>query len=350
MSPNIIVKKDQEIELTLLSDVPGIGKKGQTVGQFALKPSDVREAEEMTSYIAGYKPFGFMADELSPLTYVDFEEDKYRVFNSNNAFEMVDVEASDQGQVAEIDPESSLQTYKTRVYALGSFIPANTKDQARYDARQAALRRIENALALAREKRVIDLLIDPNSWASTNREAISAGSEWDDATPGDPVADIQERIEASWGGVDLVGIDTPTAHRFIRNQYVKEHQAQFYGHNPPSMQEAKAIATMGLHRFTIPGLPPIVTVPAQYSLAGVKTSMLSDNCLVLQTGGPVDMESIQTSKTFRLRGDSANGYLVREYFVDGRGLRGGTMIVAGYAEVTVMVSNKVGGLITNCRA
>lgn len=336
-----------EVRVQLLSDVPEFGKKGQHI-QLALKPSDVRETEELSTYIAGYSPFGLVADELAPIALVDNDEDDYRVFHENNAFELIDVDASDQGQVAEIDPESGLQTYKVSVYALGGFIPKNTSDQARYNVKEAMLGRIKNALGMAREKRVIDLLTTSGSWASLNREAISAGSEWDDATPGNPVLDLQERIEASWQAVDQIVMDTKTSHRFITNSFVSAHQRQFHGDSPPSAGEQKAVSSTGIERYVIPGLPPIMVAPAQYSLAGVKTSMLGDNCLVLRTGGPVDMHSIQTAKTFRLRGDANNGFLVREYFVDGRGLRGGTMLVAGYAEVTKMISNKVGGLITNC--
>ena len=138
--------------IVLAHDVPGMGKSGERI-QLALTPSDVHTSEELDTVLAGFSPFEFRADEVSPPTpLVRKENDSFRTFSRNNAFRRVDVESSTQEDVKQVDPETGTDTYQTIERALGSFIPARTAAQAAplYDPQQAAGRRINWALALDR--------------------------------------------------------------------------------------------------------------------------------------------------------------------------------------------------------
>jgi hypothetical protein len=52
-----------------------------------------------------------------------------------------------------------------------------------------------------------------------------------------------------------------------------------------------------------------------------------------------------TALRFRYRGRSGSGYTVNEYVPFGRGLNGGTMLEAGFADADIMPSAFAGGLI-----
>jgi hypothetical protein len=348
-----------DMEIKLATDLPGHGKAGDTV-QLALKPSDVHDPTELPSYLAGYSPFQYRADEMSPVVLVDNDEDKFRNFSEDDAFRRVEVKGSTQGAVPEVDPKTTLNTYKVIERYVGAFIPKQTMLQSggSYSGdkvRMAAGRRCRRALALDRELDVMALLGTAANFNANNRLALGAGENWNGGGSSDPVEDIQTIDEASAAQITGWWGNKRTMNAFLRHPSVRDHMRQFLGDQAiqgmiTQMNRVGTEANPNVVDFAIPGL-------GMFHVAGSKVKnestgnldfVLGDSLIAVTTppGVPEDGEEIATSYTFRRRGESGVGFESREFELENRGPLGGTMIVVSQADIAIMTGPNVGGIIT----
>lgn len=338
--------------IQLADNTPGIGKAGERV-TLALVPSDIRDTTEIPEYLAGYRPYGYRGDEVSPVVLTDVEEGKYRTFDSDDAFRRVQVKGSTQGPVPEVDPKSGLNPYKVVERYLGSFVPRQTQlTPGTYNPMLAASRRCKRAIMLDREVDVFSLLGTSGNWAAGQVTAATAA--WTDETTGDPVLDVQTLMEKSSQQVTELWMNQKIANRFLRHSKVRSHMRQMIG-DAAAGSVASAVANIGRTDanadFAIPGLPLIRVVASKVKNEGTGALqyVLGDVVIgvtVPPAGIPTDGEEIATTYTFRRRGISGTGLDVREYEVEGRGPLGGTMIVVACADVPVMTATNAGGILT----
>lgn len=346
-----------QFSIQLADNVPGIGAAGDRV-TLALTPSEVREPTEIPEYLAGYTPPTYRGDELSPVVLVDKEEDKYRSFDSDDAFKRVQVKGSTQGAVPEVDPKSSLSSYKVVERYVGSFVPRQTQLQGtnnnNWNPVMAASRRCKRAIMLDREVDVFAMLGTAGNWAAGNQAAAS-GTGWGDLIAGDPIFDIQTLTEKSSQPISAIWMNQKIANRFLRHTSVREHMRQLLG-DAGAMGIANSVASMAGNAsittdFVIPGLPMIRVAGAKVKdeSTGLLKYVLPDVAVgvTVPPGGiPSDGEEIATTYTFRRKGISGTGLDIREFEVDNRGPLGGTMIVIVAADIPVMTANNAGGIIT----
>lgn len=344
----------KEITLSLAED-SNLGKKGQRV-TLALQPSDVHDPTELATYLAGYKNYQYRADEASQIIPVDNLSDKYRTFNSNDAFRPTDVKGSTSGDVPEIDPSSSLSTYSCVQRFVGSFIPAQTENQTgnAYDPVMKATRKCVNAIMLDREIDVFSstgLLGTSGNWNATVVQTLIAGQNWNGGASADPIKDLQTLVENSIQPVHGFWMNQRVANAFLRNDTVRDHMRQFYGDSQPNAAITMVNGPSGQNvDFQIVGLPPIHVSQAKVrnESTGAKDYILGNYVIgVTQPMSvPVDGEEVATTYTFRWRGPSGTGFEVRQYQLDTRGPLGGTMVVVYMADIAVMTANETGGYIT----
>lgn len=325
--------------------------KGATIN-LALTPSDVRSTEELDSYLPGYRRFPFRADEIAPVLLVDYSVDDYRVYDLANVFRRVRAETSLQSPVAEVDPETSLATYRTRPYALGAFIPAMTRAQAgTFDPEVVAGRRIADALGLDREIRTMTLATTLANWATGARVTLTSDYKWNGGSLSDPILDLTTRIDASSQIVTDIYMGQRTAHAFLRHPKVVDHvhAALGGGPRPQAMIDAAGGGSYSQTTdFVIPGLPPIHIVTSRQlnDTTGALDELIGGHVfMVSNPPGQAEFEDIRTFQTFRVRGPSGTGFISRVFEKPERGMAGGDMLVSGYEEVVVMVANAAGGLI-----
>ena len=348
----------------ILAEDNHLGKKGQKV-TLELAPSDVHDPTEIPTYLAGYKPFEFRADEATPPILVDNDEDKYRTFSQDDAFEPVNVKQATTSNIPEVDPRSSLDSYKVVDRFIGSFVPWHVENQTgnNYQPRMAAARRCARAILLDRELDVFGpagLLAVAGSWDASVQTALAAGREWLNTGTGlpgassNPIQDLQDAIEKSAQPVSNIFMNQRSAHIFIRHPEVKDHMRQLLG-DGAAQNTARALEqgaqTSGGRAidFNIPGLPPIHVSSAKYKPAAGGLSYVMPNVVTLLTippGVPTDGEEVASSYTFRRRGPAGSGFESREFHVEGRGPHGGTMVVVSMADIAKMTANTAGGIIT----
>jgi hypothetical protein len=322
----------------------------------ALAPGDVAIPEEIPTYLAGYKPFQFRADEVSPYVLVNKSEDQYRTFSSDDTFRAVNVKASLQQKIPEIDPSSSLTTYTTVDRLIGSFIPDRTEENATgklYRPRQVAAQRCKRALMLDREIDVWTMLTTNGNWAAANITDLTAGQKWNDGADSNPILDLQTAMEASAQEVTGIWMNRKVANAFIRHAYVREHMRQMLGDSAVdrsigAVNSATPGATVD---FSIPGFPLFHVTSAKVkneTTAALDYVLSNHTVLVTSVGGtPQDGEEIATTYTFRCKGRFGVGFDAREFRVEDRG-NGGTMVVCAMSDIAKMTGNNCGGLIRDC--
>ena len=320
--------------------------------KLALTPSDVAIPQEIDNYMPGYRRFPFRADEISPVILVDQPIDEYRVYDSANVFRQVRTETSLQSPVAEVDPTTTMVTYRTRPHALGAFIPAMTRSTARnFDPQTIAARRIGDALGLSRELRVFTKATTLGSWSTLARTTLGAGFQWNGGANSDPLLDLQTRIEASTQPVTDIYLGVKATHAMLRHPKMVDHIAAMLGGGPrpPEMVAAAGSPSTGQTiDFEIPGLPRFHVVSSKVlnDTTGALDEIIgNDVVMVANPPGDAQFEDIRTFQTFRVRGPSGTGFVSRSYEVPGRGRDGGTMLVSGYDDAELVVANGAGGLI-----
>ena len=290
-----------------------IGDKRVTL---ALTPSDVHDAAELPQYLFGYSPYKYRGLEMCPVVLVDKDSDKYRTFDTNNAFKPVEVKASLQSAPPEIDATSSTSTYTVVDRFIGGFIPTVTELNADFNLRQRTAKRCADAILLDLELDINTLLGTNTNWAAGVRTA--ATDVWTDVTNGKPITDIMNALEKSYQEVREIWINDKAAHAFIRHPQVQDHMRQFYGDERP------AINVTG--DFAIPGIEaPFKVIKSRYLDTSDAMQRMLGTVAVLISGPPTppsDGNEIMSAATFRRRGSNGTGWGTREYFVDGRGPEG----------------------------
>ena len=332
--------------------VDAAGNRTGAPMKLSLGISDVVVSEELSTYLGGYRPTGFRADEASPVILVDRDKDLYRDFSSDDAFRAVDVKGSIEGAIPEVDPISSTTEYKVVDRFLGSFVNDIVEQNATklLRPRQQALKRIRWAIQLDREIDTWNLLQTGANWAAAATVTLAGGAEWNGGASSDPILDLQTRIEASAQGVTDIWMNDIVANAMLRHPSVRDHMRQFLGDSSPESTMANvANAADSAVDFRIPGLPPIHVVSGRVkNEATAALDRVLGNHVVLTTkppGTPTDGMDIATTYTFRRRGTAGVGFDTREVRVDLRGPQGGTMIVVSMADIAVMTGSNVGGLI-----
>ena len=315
-----------------------------------LGTGDVHQAAALPNYAAGYSNEAPMADLVSAPLLVAKPSDKYYTFAKEDAFQSaVPLAGAPAGQVPEIAPRLSNATFTTVERALGGFVA--TEIEAAADAplkiRQATARRIMTALMIGREQRVAALLTNTASWDSSCYTTLAAAAKWNGGASADPVADLQARIEASWGGVSGILMPRPVFNAFVRSPSVRSYFA--YKNNVtaiPKPEEVQAILQ----------LPPIYVASMQAMTSSTAKGYIWGNDVVLfrtpQDTPPVSQDDVASAYPFRWNGGAtvdgsvaSGGWMIREYFVQDRGARGGNKMVVIHQDAETMTSAYVGGLI-----
>lgn len=341
-----------QISFTLAEDCP-MGRAGQVV-TMAVTPADVSvQTQELDTYLGGFAPFGFAADMISKVIPVDKEAAQRRDFSKENAFEAVNVENGRNGAIKEIDHRSALVPYRVQEFALATFIPWMTENDATalYNIRAAAGEMVSWKLALAREIRIFNSLTTLASWNTNNRTTLTTNFKWDNGSTKNPRADLHARLKASAQPVTDIFMNPDVGYWFLSDNEVRAFMKQMLGDAAPSPDVAASadMSDYGVQSFRCPGLPQIHICPAKVLniTTGVLDYVLADDVVLVtnQPGAPRDGHRIATHMTFRHKGRSGTGVTTNEYIPQGRGINGGTMFEMGYAEDSFFASNIAGGLI-----
>lgn len=316
-----------------------------------LSIADVHSDFALPNYAAGYKLADSAADIASPVILVPKPSNKFNTWDSANAFRRVLPNAAGPGAgVPEVNPTLSRDNYSTVEYALSAFIPTEIgmAADAPLQPYQAAVKRVMNALRLEREIRVATLMETSGTWDSSVVKTILAAAKWNGGANSDPIKDIFAIMEASAMPVTRIIMSEVAEHAFMTNPTVQAKIAFKDSTKPlPNISELSALLS----------LPPMYSAKMKYFQSGTSLSYVWGNHVVLvhepTSNPPSDQEDVASNYTFRWDGGSSPdgamtaGFMVRTYFDQTRGGRGGTRAVVVHNDAEKQTSKLVGGLILN---
>ena len=315
-----------------------------------LGTSDVHQAAPIGNYAAGYKLSDGVADIAAPVLVVKKDTDKYYTWDKENAFQRVQPSGNaNGGTVPEVNPTLSNTSYQTVARALGAFLTTEVIASADGSLRpeMAAIKRVMNALLLEREIRVATLMQTNGSWDSTLVTTLGATAKWNAGTTSDPIADLHNIIEKSYMPVTGIVWSELVEHDFIRNAQVQKYiYANSNGGKNP-LPSGGDISSM----FK---LPNIYTAKMKYIASSALTYVWGNHVVLLHqppTIPPSDQEEVASTLTFRWDGGQTAdgtmtaGWLIRKFFMQDRGGRGGQKLVVVHNDAEVQTSAFVGGLI-----
>lgn len=351
--PEVIRGTDGPRKITLrLAEGSAAGREGELI-TLAVNPSDTSDQlKEIDTWLGGFENFGYLADQIAPVVLVDQEKARRRDFALENVFERVDTRTGRRGAINELEHMSETQPYETTEYALAAYIPYASEAEAvaLYNVKLAHSQTISEKLALDREARVMDFMTTLANWEPGNRTTILAAGKWNGGASSDPLADLHARIRASAGRVTAIVMNEDAAFYFLAHPKVQAYMRQHMGDNAPSPELSRAPQAQAVTTFTLVGYPPIVVSAAKVlnKSTGALDPVLGPDVLLISQppGVPVDGTKMATAVTFRTKGRSGTGWTSNEFIPQtGGGLEKGTMLEAGYKEVTFFGSNRCGGLI-----
>jgi hypothetical protein len=331
---------------------------GGRLVQMDLGQADVHADRTLASYAAGFRLQEGCADFASPPVLVPNASDKYWTWDKDDTFQLVqDMATAAGGVVKEVSMRLSNTAFQTRQFALKAFVP--TEVQANADAplnpQLAAMRRIMNAMMLAREVRVATLLRTAAN--HTNTITATATTKWNGGTSSDPVQDLFTLIEASLQPITDIIMSEQAAHAFMQNAAVQKYLA--YKQAVPGIarisSDGRGPETQMEAFSALLGLPPIRVAAMKYKSGASAYSYVWGGDVVLlhrpPAGVPRDGQDIAASYTFRWSGGtvgdstSQGGFVVRSFFNQYRGPRGGQEVIVTVNDAEVMTSSLVSGLI-----
>jgi hypothetical protein len=337
--------------------------QGGRLVKMDLAPTDVHIDSLLPNFNGGYHLAEGAADLAAPVIVTDKNSNKYNVWNQKDTFQRVASRGGAPGaQVAEVNPNPNFSTYSCLEYALAAFVTVEVQANADVPLQPlaAGTRRVLTALKLEREIRVATALRLAGNWNSNMLQALTSGTKWSGGGANDPLANIHQMIENSAMSVDRLLWSEVTLHEFLRTSKIQGYMQYKDSINPMPIESVIS------EKF---GLPPITTIKMKYNvpsalISGVGTYRSTTYPYVW--GGdvvgiheppqmpPMSQDDVATAVTFRWNGANAAvrdgeysaGFLVRTYWDQRRGGRGGMVIVVVHSDAEVITSNLVGGLIT----
>lgn len=151
----------------------------------------------MTAIVIAYKNKRMIADDIAPRFMVGRPDFKYLKHNLAEGFTVPDTFVGRKSKPNQVEFTAVEQTDSCADYALDDIVPQFDIDVApeNYNPLNRAVEGLADLIALAREKRVADLVQDAAQYGS-NTVALSGSDRFDDSVGSDPIEVIVNSLDA----------------------------------------------------------------------------------------------------------------------------------------------------------
>lgn len=328
---------------------------GNQLIRLDLGPRDVHQDAALATLAFGFKQTGFVAPEVVLTIPVDQMSNKYYQWNKDDVYEEADlINNAPEGDVPEIGPRLSLDSYNVKCYAISTFV--RTEVVANADSairpRMAAVKRCMNVMQLANEIRKAAPLQNTANFDANLVKTLNSTTAWFNRTSGlyqgDPIKDLQDLMEASLRPVNKIVMNRSVANVFSRHPNVQKY---FQAKQSPQLPTTEQLSGMF-------NLPPITVADARRRVSASSYPYIwgDDVTLLHVPDGQPTGEDVVNLANFRWTGQNSSlqgkvgmegGFMVRSYFDERRGVLGGEKVIVFVFEDEKIVSKSIGGLIKN---
>ena len=163
-------------------------------------PGQARVVDPILTAVArGYRsPKAAIANVLFPIVTVGLRAGKIHSFGPDD-FKLVSTARAPGVNTKRVQFGYASENYSLVDHRLEGAVPNELQEEASngpgIDLSSNAVRRVQNTMALEREKMAADLARDDARYAASNKETLSGTSQWSHASS-DPFTDIMDAKEA----------------------------------------------------------------------------------------------------------------------------------------------------------
>lgn len=159
-----------------------------------------------TAWAVGYQNPAYIADQVLPRAQVGHEKFSYRHYDLGQHLRVTETLVGRASAPRQVVYGGEERSGVTEDHGLDAPVPQSDLDAAAaqraagfigYDPEREAVEGVTNALLLAREKRVADLVFGAASYGASNKVALSGTDQFSDYAASDPVAVFEAAIEAT---------------------------------------------------------------------------------------------------------------------------------------------------------
>jgi len=166
-----------------------------------ISPSAVHSNTILSTMSLQYKNDDFIGEELMPPMPVGKRSDAYAIYPKRERLAFPDDKMGPKGHANELNESRQTDNYSVTDYGLKNFVDAETveNEDGAFDEMMDLTEAILEGIAFNRELRIASVMTTAANYAG-NTLSLSGSSQWDSASGGDPVKNIQDAKAALWAG------------------------------------------------------------------------------------------------------------------------------------------------------
>lgn len=311
----------------------------------AVSPGSVHSNAFLTNFSLMYVNDDFIGERLMPVVPVDKRSDDYATYTKRDRLNTPDDTIGPRGTVNEVSESRGSDNYSVRDYALQNFVSGETlaNEDPVFDEMMDLLDAVLAGMSLRREMRLATKLTTAANYAG-NTTTLSGANQWNSASGGDPIKNIQDGIAALWGGTgqtDIVGFTNLDGYNTLTRH--------------PAILDLLKYTEKGLatkqQLASIFGLSDILVGAARQDTANIGqtaayTRIWGDDFGIVRVARRPSKRSAHFGSTFRLKGDP----ITTQWFDEKPGKGGGYFGKVGCSEDYKVVAGDAGWLIKDILA
>lgn len=162
----------------------------------ALSPYPIDPA--LTAIAVAYRNPTYIADMVAPRIPVDKQRFTFIQYSADTMFNAPDTRVGRRSKPNEVELEATEVTDSTEDFALDGGVPRADEDNAdsRYDPLGNEVMFLQELIALDRERRVANIVFNSATYDAALRQTLSGTSQFSDYTNSDPIAVINDALDA----------------------------------------------------------------------------------------------------------------------------------------------------------
>ncbi|MDO6466805.1 hypothetical protein Q4498_01665 [Neptunomonas phycophila] len=153
----------------------------------------------LTAIAIAYTNAAFVADKVLPRLPVGGRQYKWKKYNTEERFTIPDTSVGRTGRPNEIEFGFTDMDGSVKDFGLEDPIPNEDILQAKntigFNPKGHATEMLSELVALGREKRVADLVFNPNTYGAGYKEVITGTDQWNDKANAKPIVQLLDALE-----------------------------------------------------------------------------------------------------------------------------------------------------------
>lgn len=178
------------------------GFDAEIIAQKAVQPSAVHSNTFLSNLSVQYANDEFIGERLMPIVPVDKRSDNFATYNKRDRFNAPDDTIGPDGDAAEVTEGRGSDNYSVQDRALMNHLPVETIENQDpvFDEMLDMTEAVRNGLSLKREIRIATKMTTAANYPTGNKVTLAGASQWDSASGGNPILDIQTAVASLFRG------------------------------------------------------------------------------------------------------------------------------------------------------